>query len=72
MLFLALLAAFVTYFYLLRERLLNAHPKAKHWNFTTADLKDVSYSDIDMLDAIGREPTQEGYAVIGGSGYLGQ
>ena len=64
--------ALATFCYFLRERLLNPHPSAKPRNISIADLNKISYHEIDMLNAIPRNPTNEGYAVIGGSGFLGQ
>lgn len=40
-------------------------------SLTPEDLDAVSYESIDMLNAIPREATHKGYAVIGGSGYVG-
>ncbi|KAI0050382.1 NAD(P)-binding protein [Auriscalpium vulgare] len=57
----------------LSYRLRGPHPKSedKTATFTKEELDAVSYEDIDMLNAIPREPTHAGYAVIGGSGFVG-
>ncbi|KAI0304366.1 hypothetical protein B0F90DRAFT_1809207 [Multifurca ochricompacta] len=54
-------------------RLRGPHPRATEFasNYSEDDLASVSYTDIDMLDAIPRNPTHEGYVVIGGSGFVG-
>jgi hypothetical protein len=50
------------------------HPQAAQLNpnYNEGDLDRVSYVDIDMLNAIPREPTHAGYVVIGGSGFVGR
>jgi hypothetical protein len=40
-------------------------------NVTEDDLAGTSYEDIDLLKSIPAEPTHAGYAVVGGSGFLG-
>ncbi|KAF8073836.1 hypothetical protein FPV67DRAFT_1409535 [Lyophyllum atratum] len=39
--------------------------------FTSEGLDQTTYDDIDLLKSIPRNPTSLGYAVIGGSGFLG-
>jgi hypothetical protein len=58
--------------YRLRARLLTPHPKANPYRISTAELENVSYDSIDMLNAIPRKPTNMGYAIIGGSGFVGR
>ena len=60
------------FLHLPRRRLLTPHPSANPRKISAADLDSVSYDDIDMLMAIPRQATNEGYAVIGGSGYVGK
>lgn len=55
----------------LSSRLHGPHPAAKPHDFHTEDLAAVSYKDVDMLKIIPSRPTHEGYAVVGGSGFLG-
>ncbi|KAI0057813.1 NAD(P)-binding protein [Artomyces pyxidatus] len=57
----------------LSNRLHGPHPltEAKVSSFTAEELDSVSYADVDMLNAIPREPTHAGYAVVGGSGFVG-
>lgn len=40
-------------------------------SLTTEELDAVSYNSIDMLNAMPRAATHKGYAVIGGSEYVG-
>ena len=58
----------------LSRRLHGPHPRAAQLNsnYNEDDLDRVSYVDIDMLNAIPREPTHAGYVVIGGSGFVGR
>ena len=58
----------------LSRRLHGPHPQAAQLNsnYNEDDLDRVSYADIDMLNAIPREPTHAGYVVIGGSGFVGR
>ena len=58
----------------LSRRLHRPHPQAAQLNsnYNEDDLDRVSYADIDMLNAIPREPTHAGYVVIGGSGFVGR
>jgi hypothetical protein len=58
----------------LSRRLHGPHPQAEQLNpnYNEDDLDRVSYTDIDMLNAIPREPTHAGYVVIGGSGFVGR
>ena len=60
------------YAHLLRRRLLTPHPSANPRKISAANLDAMSYDDIDMLNAIPRQATNEGYAVIGGSGFVGK
>ncbi|KZV62448.1 NAD(P)-binding protein [Peniophora sp. CONT] len=56
----------------LAERLSRPHAlRPPPASLTTEELDAVSYESIDMLNAIPREATHKGYAVIGGSGYVG-
>lgn len=55
----------------LSNRLQGPHPLASPESLTNDELDKVSYEDINMLKAIPREPTHIGYAVIGGSGFVG-
>ena len=56
----------------LAERLRGPHPlRPPPASLSTEELDAVSYDSIDMLNAIPREATHKGYAVIGGSGYVG-
>jgi hypothetical protein len=58
----------------LSRRLRGPHPLAAQLstNYNEDDLCKVSYADVDMLNAIPREPTHAGYVVIGGSGFVGR
>jgi hypothetical protein len=58
----------------LSRRLHGPHPQVAQLNsnYNENDLDRVSYADIDMLNAIPREPTHAGYIVIGGSGFVGR
>ena len=58
----------------LSRRLHGPHPRAAQLksNYNEDDLDSVSYADIDMLNAIPREPTHAGYVVVGGSGFVGR
>ena len=58
----------------LSRRLHGPHPRAANLNpnYNEDDLDGVSYADIDMLNAIPREPTHAGYVVVGGSGFVGR
>ena len=58
----------------LSRRLHGPHPQAAQLkpNYNEEDLDRVSYADIDMLNAIPREPTHAGYVIIGGSGFVGR
>src|ERR1700722_2526802 len=58
--------------YRLRVRLLTPHPKANPFRIPAAELQNVSYDGINMLNAIPRDTTNMGYAVIGGSGFVGR
>lgn len=61
-----------SYVYFLNKRLHGPHPLAiPAQPLTEEELDAVSYKDIDILKGIPSQPTQEGYAVIGGSGFLG-
>jgi hypothetical protein len=58
----------------LARRLHGTHPAARpQVTLSDEELANVSYHDIqdDMLKGIPSRPTLGGYAVIGGSGYLG-
>ncbi|KAI0250751.1 hypothetical protein BJV78DRAFT_1127403 [Lactifluus subvellereus] len=57
----------------LSRRLRGPHPLAAqlNQNYNEDDLRKVSYADVDMFNAIPREPTHAGYVVIGGSGFVG-
>ncbi|KAI0269892.1 hypothetical protein BC834DRAFT_819506, partial [Gloeopeniophorella convolvens] len=57
----------------LSQRLRGPHPLTQRTlsAFDEGDLDTVSYADIDMLNAIPREPTHAGYVVTGGSGFIG-
>jgi nucleoside-diphosphate-sugar epimerase len=72
----AIIPPLLYYLYRVRVRLLTPHPGVKeytdHIKITKSALDRVSYDGIDMLDAIPREPTGQGYAVIGGSGFVGR
>ncbi|KAF8581220.1 NAD(P)-binding protein [Ramaria rubella] len=69
----SLLAALVVYLSLLSRHLQTRHPEANPRpppsaaEYTDAD----SYHEIDMLNSMPRSPTHTGYAIIGGSGFLG-
>ncbi len=58
----------------LSRRLRGPHPRAAQLNpnYNEDDLDRVSYANIDMLNAIPREPTHAGYVVVGGSGFVGR
>ncbi|KAH9049858.1 NAD-P-binding protein [Lactarius hengduanensis] len=57
----------------LSRRLRGPHPRAAQLspNYNEDDLDSVSYANVDMLNAIPREPTHAGYVVVGGSGFVG-
>ncbi|KAF8895442.1 hypothetical protein BD779DRAFT_1499586 [Infundibulicybe gibba] len=62
----------IIYLHHLSSRLSNPHPDAQPClPFTEQQLSDVSYEGIDMLKAIPPKATHSGYAIIGGSGFLG-
>jgi hypothetical protein len=73
MMLIGLLGTFVCLFLiLLSRRLRGPHPAANPQPvLTDVQLGEVSYNDIDMLNAIPSHPTLENYVVIGGSGFLG-
>ncbi len=58
----------------LSRRLGGPHPRAAQFssNYNEDDLDRISYANIDMLNAIPREPTHAGYVVVGGSGFVGR
>ncbi|KAA1469828.1 NAD(P)-binding protein [Dentipellis sp. KUC8613] len=56
----------------LSNRLCTPHPLAAPEEVSKDDLDSVSYDAINMLDAIPRDATHKGYAVIGGSGFVGR
>jgi hypothetical protein len=58
----------------LSRRLHGPHPQGAQLksNYNEDDLNSVSYADIDMLNAIPREPTHAGYVIIGDSGFVGR
>ncbi|KAH9065359.1 NAD-P-binding protein [Lactarius vividus] len=57
----------------LSRRLCGPHPRAAQLspNYNEDYLDRVSYANINMLNAIPREPTYAGYVVVGGSGFVG-
>lgn len=71
-----LLCATATFFLRLSARLIGPHPCSSQGALTPEianDGKDTqSYKDINMLDAIPPNATHEGYAIIGGSGFVGR
>jgi hypothetical protein len=71
---LSLLSIGVLFLVSLSRRLRGPHPLALQLksNYNEDVLRKVSYADLDMLNAIPREPTQAGYVVIGGSGFVGR
>ena len=68
-----LTSVLAVYLYLLSRHLQRRHPLAQpRPPPTAAEYTDAqSYRDIDMLTAIPNTPTHTGYAIIGGSGFLG-
>ncbi|TFY68576.1 hypothetical protein EVG20_g3501 [Dentipellis fragilis] len=56
----------------LSNRLCTPHPLAAPEEVSKDDLDSVSYEGINMLNAIPRDATHKGYAVIGGSGFVGR
>jgi hypothetical protein len=55
------------------RRLRGPHPnRPPPESLSAEELDAVSYSDIDMLKAIPNKPTHEGYAIVGGSGFVGK
>ncbi|KAI0030434.1 NAD(P)-binding protein [Vararia minispora EC-137] len=53
------------------QRLRGPHPSRPPPQVVTAELLDsISYDDIDMLNALPREPSHKGYAVVGGAGFM--
>lgn len=64
----------IIYLYALSKRLRGPSPEfAAHGDkaSTRDNLADTSYADIDLLKSIPPKPTHVGYAVVGGSGFLG-
>ncbi|KAI0320205.1 hypothetical protein OF83DRAFT_1106370 [Amylostereum chailletii] len=54
------------------NRLRGPHPaRPQPELLSNAQLDEVSYDHIDMMKTIPREPTQKGYVIIGGSGFVG-
>jgi len=72
-LIIGVLGVFISLFlFLLSRRLRGPHPAANPQPvLSPAQLAEVSYNDINMLNAIPSQPTLENYVVIGGSGFLG-
>lgn len=58
------------YLHKLSNRLRGSDNKPRP-SLTVDELAEVSYKSIDLLNTIPRDPTRSGYAVIGGSGFLG-
>ncbi|KIJ34540.1 hypothetical protein M422DRAFT_69935 [Sphaerobolus stellatus SS14] len=63
----------IIYLYLLARHLRTSHPDAKPRGPPTLQEYELadSYRNIDILANAPREPTHKGYAIIGGSGFLG-
>lgn len=62
----------VFFLFFLSGRLRGPHPAAKpQVPLSRAQLSKISYEDVDMLKGIPHQATHAGYAIIGGSGFLG-
>lgn len=71
---LALIFPLIIYLYALSKRLRGPSPEFAACGdkaSTRDNLADTSYADIDLLKSIPPKPTHVGYAVVGGSGFLG-
>ncbi|KAF9468585.1 hypothetical protein BDZ94DRAFT_1245763 [Collybia nuda] len=61
----------IIYLWALSKRLRGPNPTFIGSRNKAEDLAGVSYENIDLLKSIPTESTQVGYAVVGGSGFLG-
>ncbi len=57
----------------LNKRLRGPHPNRPAPEvLSEEELQAVSYDDIDVTGNIPKQPTHKGYAVVGGSGWMGK
>lgn len=69
---LSILSTIFVYLYKLSNRIRGPHTFTRPNTPLSRDqLAQVVYKNIDLLNAIPTRPTSSGYAVVGGSGFLG-